>query len=198
PYLVLDLETDGLDLKKNRILSIGAVRVEHQQLQYHSSFYRVLRHGGRIKGDSLLIHGLMPSELAKGEVTTAALARLCQLGKDHIWIGFHAGFDAQLLHNAFRDEFHWRARPNIVNIAEFLPMLVHEVADNENTLEYWIEYFSLDATGRHNALGDASVTAELLLIILAKARVANISTWAELYAQHKSWTQLRHHLAPTF
>ena len=89
-------------------------------------------------------------------------------------------------------------RPNIVNIADFLPMLVHEVSDAENTLEHWATHFKLDARGRHNALGDASVTAELLLIVLAKARVADINTWAELYERHKDWSHVRHHLTPTF
>lgn len=198
PYLAVDLETDGLDLKKNRILSVGAVRVGDGQLHYRSSFYRVLKHRGRLRGDSLLIHGLMPSELEKGEASTAALKALCHLGNQCVWVGFHAGFDAQLLQNAFRDEFHWRVRPNIVNIADFLPMLVHEVSDAENTLEHWATHFKLDARGRHNALGDASVTAELLLIVLAKARVADINTWAELYERHKDWSHIRHHLTPTF
>ncbi|MCQ9615997.1 3'-5' exonuclease [Paenalcaligenes niemegkensis] len=198
PYLVVDLETDGLDLRKNRILSVGAVRVSNRQLSYSSSFYRILRHGGRLRGDSLLIHGLMPSELAKGDVAANVLRSLCHWGKECVWIGFHAGFDAQLLQNAFKQELKWRVRPNMVNIAEFLPMLVHDVADNENTLEYWASHFKLDPMGRHNALGDATITAELLLIVLAKARAADISTWADLYARHKSWAQVRQHLSPVF
>lgn len=197
-YLTVDLETDGLDLKKNRVLSIGAVRVDGEQLHYRSSFYRLLRHRGRLRDDSLLIHGLMPSELAKAEPSTRALRDLCVLGEQCVWVGFHAGFDAQLLQNAFRDEFHWRARPNIVNITDFLPMLLHEVSDADNTLEYWAAHFKLDASARHHALGDATVTAELLLIVLAKARQANIHTWSELYAKHKSWSQLRYHLNPNY
>lgn len=197
-YLVLDLETDGLDLKKNRVLSIGAIRIENGKLLYNSSFYRLLRHRGRLRNDSLLIHGLMPSELARGELSTNVLEDLCRLGDQCVWLGFHAGFDAQLLQNAFKDEFHWRTRPHIVNVTDFLPMLFHELSDAENTLEYWAEHFKLDLVGRHNALGDATVTAELLLIVLAKARQAGIHTWAELYAKYKSWSQLRYHLNPNY
>lgn len=197
-YWVLDLESDGLHPKKNRILSIGAVTVAQQRLQYGSSYYRLLLYRGKLRGDSLLIHGLSPSELAKGKESKQVLHELCEQGQDKLWVGFHAGFDAQLLQNAFWQELNWSVRPSIINIAEYLPMLVDESADSHNTLEYWANYFQLDGVGRHNALGDASVTAELLLVVIAKAHALELYTWAQLNERLKQWRQIRLHLQPSY
>ena len=182
-YFVLDLESDGLQRKNNRILSVGAIAVVEQKLCYSDAFYHVLHHTGDLQADAMLIHGLSPMALQQGDNTEAVLGALCQQGQQSVWVGFHAGFDALLLKQAFQTVLQWSCEPLILNIAEYLPALFPDHSDTQHSLDDWVERFGLHAIERHNALGDAMVTAELLQIVLRKAVQQGTTTWAELRQQ---------------
>ena len=188
-YFVLDLESDGLQRKNNRILSVGAITVVDQRLCYNDAFYHVLHHTGGLQADAMLIHGLSPTTLQQGDNTEAVLGALCEQGQHSVWVGFHAGFDARLLQQAFQSVLQWSCDPTILNVAEYLPALFPEHTDTQHHLDDWVEHFGLYAIERHNALGDAMVTAELLQIALRKATKQGLTTWAELrqlrQQQHK-------------
>lgn len=179
-YFVLDLESDGLQRKNNRILSVGAITVVEQTLRYSEAFYHVLHHTGDLQADAMLIHGLSPTALQQGDSTEAVLGALCEQGQHSVWVGFHAGFDALLLQQAFKSVLQWSCEPVILNVAEYLPALFSDHVAMQQNLDDWVERFGLHAIERHNALGDAMVTAELLQIVLRKATQQGITTWAEL------------------
>lgn len=190
-YFVVDLESDGLQRKNNRILSVGAIAVVEQRLCYDEAFYHVLHHTGDLQADAMLIHGLSPTTLQQGENTEAVLGALCEHGQHSVWVGFHAGFDALLLQQAFQSVLQWSCEPCIVNVAEYLPALFSDHAEVQQSLDDWVQRFGLHGIERHNALGDAMVTAELLQIALRKAAQLGITTWAELRQLRQQQRQKR-------
>lgn len=190
-YFVLDLESDGLQRKNNRILSVGAVAVVEQKLCYDSAFYHVLHHSGALQADAMLIHGLSPHALAQGEDDAAVLQALCEHGQHSVWVGFHAGFDAMLLQQAFQSVLHWSCEPNILNVAEYLPVLFAQGTQHLQSLDDWVQHFGLQGVGRHNALGDAMVTAELLLMCLRKAQQQGLHTWGQVRERRQQQRQQR-------
>lgn len=179
-YFVLDLESDGLQRKNNRILSVGAIAVVEQSLCYGEAFYHVLQHTGTLQADAMLIHGLSPNALQQGDNTAEVLQALCEHGQQSVWVGFHAGFDALLLQQAFESVLQWPYEPQSLNVAEYLPALFPDKASAQHSLDDWVEHFALQGIERHNALGDAMVTAELLLIALRKASQLGLTTWGEV------------------
>jgi len=59
-FVVLDTETTGLDAKKDKILSIGAVAVKDQKIFIADRFEYYLQQVYTAKGDSIKIHGILP------------------------------------------------------------------------------------------------------------------------------------------
>ena len=54
-------------------------------------------------------------------------------------------------------------------------------------LDDWVKFFNLQVLQRHNANADALVTAELMLILLKRAKQQGIHTLADLDISLKNW-----------
>ena len=61
--MVLDLETTGLHLKRDLVIAIGAVVIEDGAIDYSQQFECTLCRQVKVN-ESVLIHGIAPSELA--------------------------------------------------------------------------------------------------------------------------------------
>jgi len=55
-YVVVDVETSGLDTRADRMIAIGAVGVERGQLRVGDTFAAVLRQRRANDADNILIH----------------------------------------------------------------------------------------------------------------------------------------------
>lgn len=65
-WVVLDLETSGLNTNRDQVLSIGAVAIEDGAVDFSQQFERTLYRPEQKTNPSVLIHGLGPSALAAG------------------------------------------------------------------------------------------------------------------------------------
>lgn len=66
PLLALDLETTGLDLKRDRVLSAGFVPVDGLRIDLSGARHLVVRDEGGV-GQSATVHGLTDDVVAAGE-----------------------------------------------------------------------------------------------------------------------------------
>ena len=64
------------------------------------------------------------------------------------------------------------------------------------SLDDWINYFHLQVGERHHASADALATAELMLILLSRARQQHIDTPRALQARLSQWKRRKQ--APSF
>jgi len=55
-YAVIDTETSGLDVARDRLLTIGAVGVYDDRVETADAFYAVLRQPAPTVGEDILIH----------------------------------------------------------------------------------------------------------------------------------------------
>ena len=96
-WVVLDLETTGLNLNKDRVLSIGAVVIEDGAIDFSQQFERTLQYPQVKLGPSVLIHGIGPSAIAAGSEPAEALLDLMEYIGDSPVLAFHAPFDQHML-----------------------------------------------------------------------------------------------------
>lgn len=182
PLLIVDVETSGLDLRRDDVLSIGAVRIEGMGIMLGHTFQRVLNVPTRLSPDSQLFHGLTQADLQRGDDPDRALLDLLEFGQDAIWLAWHAWFDQKMLHRSTK---RWlrlpRAlRPDILDLADIAPVVFPEHAEPRNDLDRWLECMGLHNSMRHDAAADAMATAELTLMCLHRARTRGLNTWGEL------------------
>ncbi len=163
-YTVFDTETTGLRPSEgDEIIQIGAVRIVNGRILRHEAFEQLVDPRRPLDPASIPIHGIQP-EMLVGQPTI-----------DVVLPAFHRYAEATVLvaHNAAFDMAFLRRKEEMLGIRFDQPvldtlLLGYVVFPNQtsNRLEALAERFHLSFVARHNALGDALVTAEVFLKLL--------------------------------
>ena len=187
--VVLDLETSGLDMRRDIVLSIGAVVIESGAINLGDQFEStLLRHAQKVS-ESVLIHGIAPSELEAGEDPAEALLDFMEFVGDSPILAFHASFDQRMLTRALKQTLGYKLRHPFFDVAELAPMLCPDNRPRQNGLDDWCTHFGLHVLQRHHASADALATAELALILMSKARRQGLDSLTALNQRLANWRQ---------
>lgn len=192
-WVVLDLETSGLNLNRDQVLSIGAVAIEDGAIDFSQQFERTLHRPAQKTTPSVLIHGLGPDALAAGCDPAGALLDLLEFIGDSPVLAFHAPFDQRMLARALKDSLGYRLQHPFFDVAELAPMLNPDTVLREASLDDWVARFGLQVDERHNASADAQVTAELALILLSQARRQQLDSPLQLNLRLQQWRRRKAH-----
>ena len=189
--VVVDLETSGLNTQRDKVLSIGAVVIEQGAVDMGTQYECTLYRANHQVTESILIHGIAPSEVAQGKAPQDALLDFMEFAGESVFLAFHAGFDQRMLTRSLRQDLGYRLQHKFIDVAEIAPMLCPDAVVGRGGLDDWQTHFQLNNSQRHNAAADALATAELMLILLSKARAQGIHTLAELHIRLGHWRKLR-------
>jgi DNA polymerase III subunit epsilon len=192
-WVVLDVETTGLDLREDELLAIAAVAIRfgaagRPRIDLSDSFEAVLRHASRVTDkDNILLHGIGVGAQRAGAPPADVLAAFER------WIGrapllaYHAAFDRSMIGRAFKREFA-RALPNPwLDLAPVAAGLYPE--HRLHALDDCLSLFGIDCLARHEAAADALATAELLLRLWPRARSKRCASFEGLaqLAKQQRW-----------
>jgi DNA polymerase-3 subunit epsilon len=181
-FIVVDVETSGLDARKDRLLSIGACAVQARRLRAGESYETVLRRDDAAERENILIHGIGPQAQSAGVAPEEALMGFLEFAGKAPLVAFHARFDRSMLERATRETLGVRLPNPWLDLAQLAPALVPEARLARAGLDEWLAYSGLRAGARHRAMDDAFVSAELFLILLARARARGLATAGALFA----------------
>jgi DNA polymerase-3 subunit epsilon len=178
--VVVDVETSGLSLQEDKLISIGAVAVVSGKVALGDSFYMVLQQQAASDKGNILLHGIGTAEQLKGEPPVEALlAFLDYLGKSPL-IAFHVTFDETMIRRALSEYLGFSFKHPWLDLAYVMPSLNPALARDHHALDDWIGHFGIRIDVRHNALADALATAQLFQIALAQTGKKNITDFAGL------------------
>jgi len=186
-WVVLDLETSGLNLNRDLVLSIGAVVIEDGAIDFSQQFECTLQRPEQKPSPAVLIHGLGPDAIAAGRAPAEALLDLMAFVGDSPMLAFHAPFDERMLGRALKESLGYRLQHPFFDVAELAPLLCPDVTLRQAGLDDWVGHFGLQVEERHNASADALVTAELALILFSKARRQQLDSPAALEQKCLQW-----------
>lgn len=168
--VVVDVETTGLNLMTDTLISIGAVAVVDGRIALGDSFYAVLQQRESSGKDNILVHGISGTVQREGmEPIEALLAFLEFIGKSPL-VAFHVTFDETMIKRALRQYLGLSFKHPWLDLAYVMPALYPPLAYSHRVLDDWIGRFNIRIDARHNALADALATAQLLQVALAQAR----------------------------
>jgi len=188
-YVVVDVESTGLDVHRDRLLAIGAVTIEASRIVLGRSFRRVLRQDRASDHANILVHGIGGSAQTAGDdPATVLLDFLDFIGKDPL-VGFHAAFDEIMLHKASRRHLGQGFRRTWIDIALLAPALREVAAGKTKGFDDWLSDHGILNYSRHDALADALATAQLFLALGRRADAAGLASAAELLesARSQAW-----------
>jgi DNA polymerase-3 subunit epsilon len=183
-WAAIDCETSGLDPARDRLLSVGMLGVADGRIDLAGSFHAMVKQQVPSETDNILVHGIGGDAQLGGLPVDQVIHGLAEHVGDAIPVGFHAPFDEEALR---RHGF--RARARWLDLAALAPVLFP--GRKAERLEDWLAEFGVPANDRHDALGDAFSTAQLLLVALAEAKRQRIDTVEELRATARAgrWLQ---------
>ncbi|MBY0504656.1 MAG: 3'-5' exonuclease [Bryobacteraceae bacterium] len=183
-FVVLDSETTGLDPKRDKLISIGAVAVECGEIRLEDSFEVLLRVA--YNNSSVTVHGITRDEASAGFSEREGVEMFLDYLRDGIIVGHHIGHDLEALSCAM--ERHWGERMRNRSL-DTMDLTLHLERDGAFAGREMAQGFSLDGLcemfgvaphDRHTAGGDAFITAQIFLRLLRAAKRVGRTTVEQL------------------
>ena len=174
-YVVLDLETTGLDTASDRVVSVGAVRLRQGRVRLGERFGELVNPGRDIPPESIKVHGIKPDMIASARPAALVFDDfLAFLGGD-LLVAHHAAFDLHFLNQTMRARYGFALQNLVLDTvplcrALVLPSDPYGIQRRRQRcgLDALAERFGLPQAGRHSALGDARLTLALVKAMAAQ------------------------------
>jgi DNA polymerase-3 subunit epsilon len=180
PMLVLDTETTGLDVKDDRVVSIGAVRMVGERVFRHVTFHQLCTPGRPIPPAATKIHHITDADVADAPPFAEVWRNCLPLLEGTVMVGYNIPFDiAMLRHECHRAGLDWQ-EPTFLDVLLLAVALIDDLR-NDN-LEGLTDYLGVDVHDRHNALGDSLMEAETLACLLPRLADKGIVTYGDAKA----------------
>lgn len=191
-WVMLDVETSGLNPQQDRLLAIAAIamRVDWQRrrltVDLGDSFEVVLRQDVASSKDNILLHGIGVQRQREGEAPAAALQAFADFVGRSPLLAFHAAFDQTMI-SRFARAHRGADLPNPWVDIEQLCAVTHEQV-RARSLDEWMDYFGIRCAVRHQAAADTLAECEVLQRIWPRV-AAQCASWhdVERLARQQRW-----------
>lgn len=176
-FVVFDTETTGLRPEAgDRVVSLAGVRVRGGRVRHSERFDTLVDPGREVPEESVRIHGITAEMLVGAPRLETALPAFLEFAGPAVLVGHEASFDLRFLEPEAR-------RLGLPSLAESRPILdtrllsrsLHGPGES-HTLDAVALRLGVTIAGRHSALGDALITAEVLARLLTLIQKRGILT----------------------
>jgi DNA polymerase-3 subunit epsilon len=189
PFVVVDTELTGLDLKNDSVVSVGAIKMAGTRIELGRSFYRLVSPRADFKRESIMVHGITPDDVAAKPPLDAVADELLAFCGDRILVGHFLSLDLGFLGReapAIKAADLRRRAVDTVRIHAWIEQHRHRHAGGYAPAEGALNLVSLALNhgirvgGAHNALTDAFITAQLLQRQLRALPALGVRTLGDL------------------
>ena len=191
-YTVFDTETTGLNPSQgDEIIQVGATRVVNGKVLRGECFDQLVDPQLNIPAATIPIHGITPDMVAGQPTIAQVLPAFHAFAQDTVLVAHNAAFDMRFLQ--LKEAATGLRFDHPVLDTLLLSALVHP-NQASHRLEAIAERFNVTVVGRHTALGDAMVTAEVfqkLVPLLAEMGIHTLGEAREV-AQKTYYARLKY------
>lgn len=173
-FVVFDTETTGLNLKNDRILSIGALKIKGKTIEVSKVFERYINQS-TFNPETVAIHGIIRNDLNPDTTEEAAVVEFLEYIGNSVLVAHHIAFDVGMINKVL----YRMGLPKLKNKTLDTMLLYRASRINSNlidkernySLDELAENLNISLKDRHTAAGDAFITAIAFLKIVS--RVSN-------------------------
>lgn len=171
-FIALDLETTGLDPKKEEIVSLGWVIIRQLSVDFSSCEHILVRPRKELSESSVVVHRIFDSDIANAPDIGSALEHLLPQLAGRVLISHHAPIELGFLGQACKRCF---GAPLQIPTVDTLVLALRDIRRSGQPMKAGA--LRLDSLRRnhnlppfraHNALSDAIAAAGLFLAQIAK------------------------------
>jgi DNA polymerase-3 subunit epsilon len=172
PILAVDFETTGLDAVQDKLLSVGCVELNYNQIKLGSSYHQIINAKGSLKANNVTIHQITDDQKDQGQPLAEVIEQLLKRLAGKVMLVHFARIERQFLRQACL-ELYGMAPPfpiidTLVVAKRRLDKRGVAYDPSELRLLALRKKYDLPEHYAHNALNDAIATAELLLAQLSE------------------------------
>lgn len=179
-YTIFDTEATGLNpAGGDETIQIGAVRIVNNKLLHNEFFEQLIDPKRPIPPETIPIHGITP-DMVKGQPTIeSVLPAFHAFAQETILVAHNAAFDMRCFQ--VKEQATGVVFDHPVLDTLLLSAVVHPNQESHR-LEAIAERFNVNIIGRHTAMGDAMVTAEIFMKMIPLLAEKGIYTLGEARA----------------
>ena len=173
-FMAIDLETTGLDPRRDRIVSLAAVKFVGDDVV--PALVTLVNPGQPIPASATTIHGIDDAMVADAPDEATVVQRLDEVCAGEVIVGHSVAFDVAVLARARRQSI---VTPPLATLCtQRLAASLHPTW-TDLTLEAVSASLGVPVDGRHTAEGDAVIAGRLLIALLPRLRARGIRTLAD-------------------
>ncbi|MCW8834707.1 MAG: exonuclease domain-containing protein [Colwellia sp.] len=167
PILALDFETTGLDAKADKLLSVGFVAMEDEQIKLNSCYHQIIKTKAQLEESNVIIHQITDTQKEQGQPLRLVIEKLLKALAGKVMLVHFARIERQFLTQACLELYGIAPEFPIIDTLVIAKRQLdkRDVAydPSELRLSSLRDKYALPSHHGHNALNDAIATAELLL-----------------------------------
>ena len=169
-YVVFDCETTGLDYKSDRILSIGAVAIQNNEIIVND-YLEVFLQQDVFKAETVFIHGILREGKEEKIVEAEAVIRFLEFVKDATLVGHHVDFDIEMINQSLARLDLGKLKNQSMDTDIMYQKLKYLPYEQHTSLDELCTIYKIKKSDRHTASGDAFITALLFLKLKRKLEI---------------------------
>ncbi len=178
-YTCVDLETTGLDIQQDHILSIGMVDIDCNGIDLGSAVHILVNSPRQLPAETVTIHRLTDDMVKQGLPLKQALNQLLERLRGKVLVAHHASIECGFVRQACDRLFQCDWLAPVIDTQQLgLRRLRRQHAQHgphEARLDSLRQHYHLPSYQAHNALADAIATAELFLAEITEIRGSDSS-----------------------
>ena len=170
-WVVLDVETTGLNTRKASLLEIAALCIwfdpitQTLKIDIADSFGVVLKQqdADSSNKENILLHGIGVQAQKAGEDPASALLQFEQWIGDSPLFAFHAMFDEAMIQKSYKQYLGYKLKNVWIDIEPLVAKCHPET--KAKYMDDWMRHLGIECSVRHQAAADTFATAEIVLQI---------------------------------
>lgn len=174
-FVALDLETTGLDSRRDEILSVGMVCLKAGRIDLATARHHLVSPDGAIPERSAVIHQITDETAARGDALADVIPTVLSRLAGRVLLGHHVKVEREFLDAACRKLYGAGFLIPLVDtealVRRWLERRDQPISSGGLRLHALRERYGLPRYKAHNALVDALATAELFCAFTAHANL---------------------------